>query len=117
MKVRIPNQGGGNPQAMMRQIQKLQEDMKTKQDELDAREYDISSGGGMVKIKILGTKEVTEVKIDPSVITGEAEDTEMLEDMLVAAINEAIETVERTNEEEMQKLTGAANLPNIPGLT
>ena len=91
--------------------------MKTKQDELDAREYDISSGGGMVKIKILGTKEVTEVKIDPSVITGEAEDTEMLEDMLVAAINEAIETVERTNEEEMQKLTGAANLPNIPGLS
>ena len=117
MKVRIPNQGGGNPQAMRRQIQKLQEDMKTKQDELDAREYDISSGGGMVKIKILGTKEVTEVKIDPSVITGEAEDTEMLEDMLVAAINEAIETVERTNEEEMQKLTGAANLPNIPGLS
>ena len=117
MKVRIPNQGGGNPQAMMRQIQKLQEDMKAKQDELDAREYDISSGGGMVKIKILGTKEVTEVKIDPSVITGEAEDAEMLEDMLVAAINEAIETVERTNEEEMQKLTGAANLPNIPGLT
>ena len=117
MKVRIPNQGGGNPQAMMRQIAKLQEDMKAKQEELDAREYSVSAGGGMVTVTILGTKEVTSVKIDPSVITGEAEDTEMLEDMLVAAINEAVTKVERTNEEEMQKLTGAANLPNIPGLT
>lgn len=116
MKVRIPNQGGGNPQAMMRQITKLQEDMKTKQEELDAREYEVAAGGGMVKVKILGTKQITSVKIDPAVVSGEAEDIEMLEDMLVAAMNEAIETVERTNEEEMEKLTKAANLPNIPGL-
>ncbi len=117
MKVRIPNQGGGNPQAMMRQITKLQEDMRLKQEELDAREYEVSSGGGMVKIKILGTKKVTSVTIDPAVVTGEAEDLEMLQDMLVAGFNEAVETVEKTNEEEMQKITGAANLPNIPGLT
>lgn len=117
MKVRIPNQGGGNPQTMMRQITKLQEDMRAKQEELDAREYEVSSGGGMVKIKILGTKKITSVKIDPAVVTGEAEDLEMLEDMLIAGFNEAVETVEKTNEEEMQKITGAANLPNIPGLT
>lgn len=116
MKVRIPNQGGGNPQAMMRQITKLQDDMKAKQDELDAREYEVASGGGMVKVKILGTKQVTAIKIDPSVVSGEAEDVEMLEDMLVAAVNEAIKTVEKTNDEEMQKLTAAAKLPNIPGL-
>ena len=115
MKVRIPNQGGGNPQAMMRQITKLQEDMKTKQEELDARD-EVAAGGGMVKVKILGTKQITSVKIDPAVVSGEAEDIEMLEDMLVAAMNEAIETVERTNDEEMEKLTKAANLPNIPGL-
>jgi DNA-binding YbaB/EbfC family protein len=117
MKVRIPNQGGGNPQAMMRQITKLQEDMKNKQEELDAREFDVSAGGGMVKIKMLGTKQITSIKIDPSIVSNEAEDIEMLEDMLIAGINEAIETVEKTVDEEMSKLTKGANLPNIPGLT
>ena len=117
MKVRIPNQGGGNPQAMMRQITKLQEDMKNKQEELDAREFDVSAGGGMVKIKMLGTKQITSIKIDPSIFSNEAEDIEMLEDMLIAGINEAIETVEKTVDEEMSKLTKGANLPNIPGLT
>ena len=114
MKVRIPNQGGGNPQAMMRQITKLQEDMKNKQEELDAREFDVSAGGGMVKIKMLGTKQITSIKIDPSIVSNEAEDIEMLEDMLIAGINEAIETVEKTVDEEMSKLTKGAN---IPGLT
>ena len=117
MKVRIPNQGGGNPQAMMRQITKLQEDMKNKQEELDAREFDVSAGGGMVKIKMLGTKQITSIKIDPSIVSNETEDIEMLEDMLIAGINEAIETVEKTVDEEMSKLTKGANLPNIPGLT
>ena len=117
MKVRIPNQGGGNPQAIMRQITKLQEDMKNKQEELDAREFDVSAGGGMVKIKMLGTKQITSIKIDPSIVSNEAEDIEMLEDMLIAGINEAIETVEKTVDEEMSKLTKGANLPNIPGLT
>ena len=117
MKVRIPNHGGGNPQAMMRQITKLQEDMKNKQEELDAREFDVSAGGGMVKIKMLGTKQITSIKIDPSIVSNEAEDIEMLEDMLIAGINEAIETVEKTVDEEMSKLTKGANLPNIPGLT
>jgi len=117
MKVRVPNQGGGNPQAMMRQITKLQEDMKNKQEELDATEFEVSAGGGMVKIKILGNKQITSIKIDPSIVSNEAEDIEMLEDMLIAGVNEAIETVEKKSDEEMSKLTKGANLPNIPGLT
>ena len=113
MKVRIPNQGGGNPQAMMRQITKLQEDMKNKQEELDAREFDVSAGGGMVKIKMLGTKQITSIKIDPSIVSNEAEDIEMLEDLVVSAINEAMAAVEKTTEEEMNKITGGVSLPGL----
>jgi len=116
MKVKIPNQGGGNPQAMMRQVQKLQEDMQTKQAELDATEYEASAGGGMVTVKILGTKEVKSIKIDPSVISNEPDEIEMLEDMITAAVNAAITKVEETSDAEMKKLTSSANLPNIPGL-
>jgi DNA-binding YbaB/EbfC family protein len=67
----------------------------------------------MVTVKIKGTKEITGIKIDPSVVS--ADDIEMLEDMLTAAVNEAVKKVESTNESEMQKLTGGLNLPNIPG--
>lgn len=112
MKVRIPQQGG-NQQDMIKKVKKLQDDMQTKQEELDACEYEIVSSGGMLTIKILGTKEIKGIKIDPSVVS--ADDIEMLEDMLTAAINEAIKKVESTNDIEMQKLTGGMNLPNIPG--
>lgn len=110
MKVRIPS--GPSQQDMMKQFKKLQEDMAAKQEELDAREYEVSSGGGMVTVKITGTKEVLSVKINPEA----ASDLEMLEDLILAAVNEAIQTVENTNESEMGKLTGSMNLPNIPGL-
>jgi DNA-binding YbaB/EbfC family protein len=112
MKVRIPQQGG-NQQDMIKKVKKLQDDMQAKQEELDSREYEVASVGGMVTVKINGTKEITGIKIDPSVVS--ADDIEMLEDMLTAAVNEAIKKVESTNESEMQKLTGGLNLPNIPG--
>jgi DNA-binding YbaB/EbfC family protein len=112
MKVRIPQQGG-NQQDMIKKVKKLQDDMQAKQEELDSREYDVASVGGMVTVKIKGTKEIIGIKIDPSIVT--ADDIEMLEDMLTAAVNEAINKVENTNENEMQKLTGGINLPNIPG--
>lgn len=109
MKVRLPNQGG--QAEMLKKVQQLQEDMANKQAELEEKEYDVSSGGGMVKIKINGKKEILSIKIDPAVIDPEA--VEDLEDMLTAAVNEAIHLVEQTNEDAMGQLTGGLNIPGF----
>ncbi len=114
MKVRIPQ--GPSQQELLRKVQQAQENMEKKQEELNNREFEVTSGGGMVKIKIMGTKEVKSIKIDPSVISNEPEDMEMLEDMLIAAVNEAIETVEKTTSNEMGKITGGLNIPGMPGM-
>ena len=90
MKVRIPQQP--SQKEMMEKLQKLQSDMQSKQEELDSKEYEVSSGGGMVKVTISGTREIKSVKIDPSVV--DPEDVEMLEDMISAAVNEAIKIVD-----------------------
>ena len=109
MKVRLPNQGG--QAEMLKRVQQLQEDMANTQAELESKEYDVCSGGGMVNIRINGKKEILSVKIDPTVVT--PDDVEMLEDLLAAAVNEAIRLVEDTNEQEMSKLTGGLNLPGL----
>ena len=109
MKVRIPQQP--SQKEMMEKLQKLQSDMQSKQEELDSKEYEVSSGGGMVKVIVSGTREIKSVKIDPSVV--DPEDVEMLEDMIAAAVNEAIKIVDKTNEEEMGALTGGLNLPGL----
>ncbi len=113
MKARIPNAGGGaaNMNQMIRQAQKMQEQMEEKQAELDAREYEISAGGGMVKLKINGQKTVTELVISPEII--DPDDPETLSDILTAAVNQAIKQVEETNAAEMQKITGSISLPGM----
>ena len=109
MKVRIPqNSGAGNMQAM---IKKMQEDMVAKQEELEAREYDVAAGGGVVKVKINGKKEILSVEIDPEVI--DPDDPETLQDLIVAAVNEAIKKVEAISQEEMQKITGSMSIPGM----
>ena len=114
MKVRIPQQ---NPQAeMMKRLQEFQENSAKMEEELNAKEYEVTSGGGMVTVKIKGTKELLSVKIAPTVIEDAKEEPEMLEDLLIAAVNEAIQTVEKANADEMGKLTAGLNLPNIPGM-
>ncbi|MBQ8689243.1 MAG: YbaB/EbfC family nucleoid-associated protein [Clostridia bacterium] len=112
MRVRVP-QGGGpsNMQAMIKQAQKMQEDMAAKQEELEAREYDISAGGGVINVKINGKKEILSVKIDPEVV--DPDDVETLEDLIVAAVNEGIKKVEAVSAEEMQKITGNIGLPGM----
>ena len=114
MKVRLPSGMGGGPQnmnAMIKQAQKMQDDMAALQEELDAREYDISAGGGVVAIKITGTKEVKSIDIKPEIV--DPDDIEMLTDILVAGINEAIKKVEEVNSEEMSKITGDMGLPGM----
>ena len=113
MKENYSNKGvGGNPAALMKQIQKVQEDMATRQAELDAAEYDISAGGGMVNIKINGTKEILSIDIKPEIV--DPDDIETLSDILVAGVNEAIKHVETINATEMEKIS--ASMPKVPGL-
>ena len=114
MKANIPKGMGGGPQnmqAMLRQAQKMQEDMATLQEELDAREYEIKAGGGVVSVKINGKKEILAIDIQPEIV--DPDDIETLSDILVAAVNEAIKRVENTNADEMGKITGSMNMPGI----
>ena len=114
MKARLPKGMGGGPQNMqsvIRQAQKMQEDMEALQTELDAKEYDISAGGGVVKVKIMGTLEVKSIEINPEVI--DPEDPETLSDLLVAAMNEAITKVNETNDAAKEKITGSLNVPGL----
>ncbi|MBQ9805233.1 MAG: YbaB/EbfC family nucleoid-associated protein [Clostridia bacterium] len=114
MKANIPKGMGGGPQnmqAMIRQAQKMQEDMAAKQAELEACEYDISAGGGVVNVKINGKKEILSIDLAPEIV--DPDDIETLSDILVAAVNEAIKRVEETNNAELNKITGPMNLPGL----
>ena len=114
MKVRLPQGMGGGPsnmQAVLKQAQKMQEDMAAKQEELEAREYDISAGGGVVNVKINGKKEILSVKLSPEIV--DPDDIETLEDLVVAAVNEAIKKVETVSQDEMSKITGSMSLPGM----
>ena len=114
MRANIPKGMGGGPQnmnAMIRQAQKMQEDMAALQEDLDGREYDISAGGGVVAVKINGKKEILSIDIQPEIV--DPDDIETLSDILVAAVNEAIKRVDDTNSAEMSKLTGNVGLPGM----
>ena len=114
MKANIPKGMGGGPQnmqAMIRQAQKMQEDMAAKQDELNAREYDVSAGGGVVTVKINGKREILAIDLQPEIV--DPDDIETLSDILVAAVNEAIKRVDDTNNAELNKITGPMNLPGL----
>lgn len=115
MKARIPNQGKGVNQAgMMKQIQKMQEDMEKTQSEIENTEFTASSGGGAVEVSVNGSHEIKSIKIKPEVV--DPEDVEMLEDMLIAALNEAQKKASDTMEREMGKITGGMNIPGLGGL-
>ena len=112
MKVRIPNQGPSRND-MLKQVQKMQEDMANLQAELDEREYTATSGGGMITVTVNGKHEITELKINPDAI--DPDEPEMLEDLITVAINEAIATATKTSEDEMGAITGGLNIPGMPG--
>jgi len=117
MRANYPKGLGGGPQnmnAMLQQAQKMQEDMANLQAELEEREYEVSAGGGAVSVKINGKKQILALDIQPEIV--DPDDIETLSDILVAAVNEAINRVETTNNNEMQKITGALGMPGMPGL-
>ena len=102
---------GGNMQQLARQAQKLQQQMQKTQEELDAREYEASAGGGMVSVKINGKTEVLAITIKPEAV--DPDDVEMLQDMIMAAVNEAMRQAAETAEREMGRLTGGMNLGGL----
>lgn len=114
MKANIPKGMGGGPgnmQAMLRQAQKMQEDMARTQAELEEREYTATAGGGAVSATVNGKHQVTALAIQPEVI--DPEDAEMLADLVMAAINEAQRKAAQDAEEEMGKISGGMNMPGL----
>lgn len=113
MKARIPQGmgGGGNMQSMLRQAQKMQENMAAKQQELEAKEYTANAGGGAVTATVNGRHELTALAIQPEVV--DPEDAEMLADLVMAAVNEAQRQAMKNAEEEMSAITGGMNLPGM----
>ena len=95
--------GGGNMQQLMRQAQKLQEQMAKTQEELDAREYSAQAGGGMVSVVGSGKRELKAITIKPECV--DPDDVDMLQDLILAAVNEALRSGEQAREAEMSRLT------------
>lgn len=104
--------GGGMPNNMnnlMKQAQKMQKKMQDMQDDLENQVFEAAAGGGAVKVTVTGKKEVTKVSIDPEVV--DEDDVEMLEDLILAAVNEAMRTADEKVNQQMSSLTGGLNLP------
>lgn len=100
--------GGGNMQQMLKQAQKMQAAIEKAQEELELKEYSASSGGGMVSVTANGKKEILSITINPEAV--DPEDVEMLQDMVLAAVNEVLREVEEKTNEEMSKITGGRGL-------
>ena len=118
MRARLPkqNQGGAqNMNAMIRQAQKMQDEISELQEEttkeLEEKEYSASAGGGAVSVTVTGKKTVKALEIKPEVV--DPEDIEMLQDLIISAVNEAVNQVEATTESEMSKITGGVSLPGL----
>lgn len=103
--------GGGMNMNMIKQAQKMQQDMLKMQEEMEAKEYEATSGGGMVKAVVNGKHEILRMEIDPEAV--DPEDVEMLQDMIVAAVNEAMRAADADASANMSKLTGGINLGGL----
>ena len=115
MKARLPQGYGGggasNLQQIARQAQKLQEDMDQITAELDVKEYSATAGGDAVKAVVTGKMEVKVIDIKPEVV--DPEDVEMLSDLVIAAVNEALRTAAADKNERMEKISGGLNVPGM----
>ncbi len=103
--------GGSNMQQLMRQAQQMQKKMQEAQEKIAETEVTGVAGGGMVEVTVTGKHEIKAVGINPEVV--DPEDVEMLEDMLVAALNEAMRQIEEESERELNSVTGGLNIPGL----
>ncbi len=115
MRARLPegyaNRGASNMNQMIKQAQKMQEEMAKKQEEIEQREFTASSGGGAVEVVMSGKRELKAVNLKPEVV--DPEDMEMLQDLIIAAVNEVIKQVDETTSAEMEQVTGGLNIPGL----
>ena len=103
--------GGGNMQQLARQAQKLQQQMTKKQEEIEAREFEATAGGGMATAKVNGKKELLSLTIKPEAV--DPDDVEMLQGLVVAAVNEALRAAGDAMEQELGKMTGGLSMPGL----
>ncbi len=103
--------GGMNQAAMMKQVQKMQQDMIRMQEEMENKTYTAAAGGGVVKAEVSGKNEVVSLVIDPQAV--DPEDVEMLQDMVIAAVNEALRAAETDKANNMSRMTGGLNLGGL----
>ena len=99
--------GGKNQMQMMKQAQKMQQDLLKMQEEMESKEYEASAGGGVITAVVSGKRELVRVNIDPEAV--DPDDVEMLQDLIVAAVNSALKAAETSREESMAKVTGGLN--------
>ena len=115
MKARLPkNVGMGanqNMNAMVRQAQKMQDEIVELQNDIEAREFTATAGGGAVEVVLSGKKTIKSLTLKPEIV--DKDDIEMLQDLVISAVNEAINNIEQTTEEEMSKITGGVSLPGL----
>lgn len=103
--------GGGNMNNLMKQAQMMQKQMQEMQKEIENEEFDATVGGGAVSVRINGKKEVLSINIKPEVV--DPDDVEMLEDLVLSAVNEALRKAEEETASKMGKLTGGMNIPGL----
>jgi len=115
MKARIPRNinGGGaqNMNQMIKQAQKMQDQITELQEDIEAREFSATAGGGAVEVILTGKKTIKTLNIKKEAV--DPEDVEMLQDLIISAINEAVNNIETTTEAEMGKITGGVSLPGL----
>ena len=108
---RMPMGSMGNMGNMMKQAQKMQQDMLKMQEELERQEFEGTAGGGAVVVTLTGKKELTKVTLKPEIV--DPDDVEMLEDLILVAVNEGLKKVDESSQAKLGKLTGGLNIPGL----
>jgi hypothetical protein len=114
MKSRVPKQfqgGGQDMNSMIHQARKMQDQITVLQEDIEQRTFSATAGGGAVSVTVTGKKTLQSIELKPEVV--DPEDIEMLQDLIISAVNEAINNVEETTETEMSKITGGVALPGL----
>lgn len=114
MKSRVPKQfqgGGQDMNSMIHQARKMQDQITALQEDIEQRSFSATAGGGAVSVTVTGKKTLQSIELKPEVV--DANDIEMLQDLIISAVNEAINNVEETTESEMSKITGGVALPGL----
>lgn len=110
-KSRIPMGMGGNMNNMIKQAQKMQQNMLKMQEEIEKEEFEASAGGGAVSVKMSGKRELVSVSIKPEAV--DPDDVEMLEDLILTAVNDVLGKVDQANASKMSSITGGMNIPGL----